>query len=450
MRIDRAHIRNFKCFDETDLELNPRFTLLVGDNGAGKTTMLDALAVAAGIWLVKPPDSTLAGSGRNILPSEIRLLSKEEGDRAQFLECKPVSVEVAGEITGHSVRWCRQVRLDGTRTTNADAKAALEIIERHFSRVLGGESVLSPVIAYYGAGRAWLPSRSRSEQGGRRNGPARRWEAFYDCFNERIRLTDLNVWFRREAIAFASRSGSWRPGYDVVKHAILRCVPDADDLWYDGDRGELVLSIGGEARTFTNLSAGQRMMVALVADIAIKAVAQNAYLVPEVRPHAGEILLSEVLCRTPGLVLIDEIDAHLHPRWQRRVVDDLKQTFPAIQFVCTSHSPFIIQSLEAGELRSLEPGGTALVEYADRSIEDIAEDIQRVDVPQQSHKSLELNRATERYFKLLQEWDGEEESEALKEAEATYRAIAERYSANPGLGAVLKLDALARRTERAK
>ena len=140
----------------------------------------------------------------------------------------------------------------------------------------------------------------------------------------------------------------------------------------------------------------------------------------------------------------------LHPIWQRRVVDDLKLTFPSIQFVCTSHSPFIIQSLEAGELRSLEPGGDALVEYAGRSIEDIAEDIQRVDVPQQSRKSLELNRVTERYFGLLQQWDGEEKSEALKEAESVYREIAERYSANPGLGAILKLNALARKTDRSR
>ena len=451
MRIDRVHIRNFKCFDEKSLELNSRFTLLVGDNGAGKTTMLDALAVAAGVWLVNPPDSTLAGSGRNILGNEIRIVPKKKGDRVQFLECKPVSVEAAGEIDGRSVRWCRQVRRDGTRTTNAESKDALEIIKGHFSQVQAGANVLSPVIAYYGAGRAWLPSRGRSEQRGRRNGPARRWEAFYDCFNERIRLSDLRLWFQREALAFASRAGSWRPGYDVVKRAILRCVPESDDLWYDGDLAELVLSIGGEARTFAHLSAGQRMMVALVADIAIKVVMHNSYLVPgQHRTETDDGLLPEVLQRTPGFVLIDEIDAHLHPRWQRRVVDDLKWTFPGIQFVCTSHSPFIIQSLEAGELRTLDPGGHALVEYADRSIEDIAEEVQRIEVPQQSRKALALARATERYFKLLQAWGGEDKSEELKEAEAAYRTIAERYSTNPGLGAILKLEALAKRSETSK
>ena len=83
------------------------------------------------------------------------------------------------------------------------------------------------------------------------------------------------------------------------------------------------------------------------------------------------------------------------------------------------------------------------MEYANRSIEDIAEDIQEVEVPQQSLKARELAEATERYFSLLQA-DAQGTEAELREAEAAYRAVAERYSANPGLGAILKLEALAR------
>jgi hypothetical protein len=71
VRIDRLELRNFKKFAEFDLSLHHQFTLLIGENGAGKTSVLDALAVALGVWLVRPPDSTLSGSRRRIYPSEI-------------------------------------------------------------------------------------------------------------------------------------------------------------------------------------------------------------------------------------------------------------------------------------------------------------------------------------------------------------------------------------------
>ncbi len=106
MRIDRIKIQNFKRFEEQTLELHPKFTLLVGDNGAGKTTLLDALAVAAAVWLVKVPDSTLAGSGRNILRNEIRLTNKKEGDR-QFV------VLLSSFVKNFQFKWATTQNLIG-------------------------------------------------------------------------------------------------------------------------------------------------------------------------------------------------------------------------------------------------------------------------------------------------------------------------------------------------
>jgi predicted ATP-binding protein involved in virulence len=63
--------------------------------------------------------------------------------------------------------------------------------------------------------------------------------------------------------------------------------------------------------------------------------------------------LPRVLRETPGVVLIDELDVHLHPKWQRRVATDLKETFPSIQFICTSHSPQVIGEVKPEEVRLL-------------------------------------------------------------------------------------------------
>jgi predicted ATP-binding protein involved in virulence len=95
------------------------------------------------------------------------------------------------------------------------------------------------------------------------------------------------------------------------------------------------------------------MMVALVADLAIKIVTQNAAFLPKEIDTENQAL-PQILQQTSGLVLIDEIDVHLHPKWQRQVVDDLKNTFPAIQFVCTTHSPIITSEVEANCIRFLE------------------------------------------------------------------------------------------------
>jgi hypothetical protein len=120
------------------------------------------------------------------------------------------------------------------------------------------------------------------------------------------------------------------------------------------------------------------MMLALAADIAIKAVTQNAYLITDAdgagsgddagygvksvigppsgngTAHSRPRIEHRVLTQTPGVVLIDEIDVHLHPKWQRRVISDLKRTFPSIQFVCTSHSPQVIGEAQGGEIRLVE------------------------------------------------------------------------------------------------
>jgi predicted ATP-binding protein involved in virulence len=356
MRIDKLELRNFKKFPTFDLLLHRQFTLLIGGNGAGKTTLLDALAVALGVWLVDPPDSTLLNSRRGISPSEIRLESTQTGDRIQFREAEGgVSVKATGQIEDReNLVWEHKIKAGKKKATNAGAKDALEVVAKAYQRAKAEEQVLLPVIAYYGAGRAWLSHHERPESRSAASGRARRWAAFYDCLNERIRVADLGDWFHREALAAVNRGGRFRAGYEVVRTAVLRCVPGADGMWFDGDRNEIVLSIDHEAQPFSNLSAGQRMMLALVADIAIKAVKQNNFLVPDDGPAPACGVLPEVLAQTLGVVLIDELDVHLHPSWQRRVASDLKSTFPRMQFVCTSHSPQVIGEVAPEEVRQLD------------------------------------------------------------------------------------------------
>lgn len=83
--------------------------------------------------------------------------------------------------------------------------------------------------------------------------------------------------------------------------------------------------------------------------------------------------------------MIDELDLSLHPTWQKRIVRILKELFPRVQFFCATHSPFIVQSLENGELIALDQEIDS--PYSGRSIEDIAEDIMQVSTPRYSEKN---------------------------------------------------------------
>ena len=437
MRIDRLTIKNFKKFADQTFTLHPQFTLLVGENGSGKTTVLDALAVALGVWLVKTPDSMLDNSRRNILEKEIRLEGVPAGDRIQFLQRRPVVVTATGKIGERdNLTWTRQITAEGKDTNNTKAKEALSIIADIYARVDKGEHVLCPVLAYYGAGRAWLPPSERKKEIAN-GGPARRWAAFYDCFNERIRFDELRKWFQREVTAAGQRSGQMRPGFEVVKRAVLGCVPGTDDVRYDVDQEDIVLSIDGQAQPFDNLSAGQRMMLALVADIASKAVTQNAHLLPHDKLGLEDEPWPRLLRETPGVVLIDELDVHLHPKWQRRVIEDLRTTFLNIQFVGATHSPFVIQSLRSGEELILMDGQPPAY-VADKPIEEIAEGIMGVTNPHVSVRYEEMKDVARHYLETL-----EEAALAPKEKLASYKerladAIAP-YADNPAFQAFLEM-----------
>ena len=137
-----------------------------------------------------------------------------------------------------------------------------------------------------------------------------------------------------------------------------------------------------------------------------------------------------------GVVLIDELELHLHPRWQREAREKLRSTFPNIQFIATTHSPFVIQSLRSGELVNLDPDEFG--EYADKSIEDIAENVMGVEVPQKSERYLQMMSAAQEYFRLLRATQSTEDDIAV--AERKLNELSEPFSDDPAFQALLRLE----------
>lgn len=345
MRIDRLTIENFKGFSRREFSFAPGFNLIVGTNGTGKTSALDALTVAAGSWFlgIRGYEKT-----RHIRTDEIRLAPRSYDGEIRFEDQYPVVIAAHGEVAGEPMDWTRALNSAKGRTTFGKATNIRDAALTAESGARNGSDITLPLISYYGTGRLWLEPRRESEIKDVKKlklttkRQLSRLEGYRNSIDPRLSVRDLVTWIARQSW-IGYQQGREPSVFEAVKQAILGCVEDAQNLYFDPKLGEVVVVMAEHgAQPFANLSDGQRCMLAMVGDIAQKAAKLN--------PQFG----SQVLFETPGVVLIDELDLHLHPRWQRRVISDLRRTFPKIQFICTTHSPQLIGQVKSEEIILLD------------------------------------------------------------------------------------------------
>jgi predicted ATP-binding protein involved in virulence len=419
MRINEIRIQNFKGFKELSETFDPNFTVFVGENGSGKTSMLEAVATALSSF------ARNFGHDSKFDPSSVRLEPSFKGSSLVFEECLPLSLALEGESNGRS--FSSKFQFDGSSRTGLSGSADIltYLIGRDFQRPeLTDENLTWPILLYYdvGRGRGAKPkldwNRLFAEKPKRSDG-YKKWRDSSDL------VSGFISWIgRQEAITFQEKE---EPKISrIVKSAVVSCLPNARDLQFSAKAAEpVVIWDDGTAVSFSNLSQGQKSILAMIGDIARRCATIN--------PHLDDDSVS----RTPGFVLIDELDLHLHPRWQRRIVDDLKRTFPEIQFITTTHSPFIIQALEPGELRILGGEGPK-IEYANRGIEEIARFIQGVDMPATSERFTKQKEAAKTYFQMLREGRDESDPELL-DAKSKLDRLTVSYADNPGLEAIIEM-----------
>jgi len=435
MRIDTLNVKNFKGFAAREFAFHPQFNLVVGVNGTGKTSLLDALSIALGSWLLG-----LRGyDTRHIRATEVSLVGFEQRATGNGSSHRtsitwesqyPCVIEAAGEVLGQYLTWARKLNTPDGRTTYGDARNIKDLAEQTDRKVRRGDEVILPLISYYGTGRLWDVPREQAQIRDEREVTGKealsRLAGYRNSVDPRLSVAELIRWIARQSWVTYQQGGQESATYIAVRDAITRHVEGALDVRFDASFGEVIVEIKDQGKQpFNNLSDGQRCMLAMVGDIAQKAATLN--------PHLGD----QVLAQTPGVVLIDELDLHLHPKWQRHVIENLRATFPEIQFVATTHSPFLIQSLKPGELINLDPETSG--EYADKSIEDITENIMGVKLPQKSERYQRMMHAAEAYFRLLRE-PRPRADDAIEKAQQRLNELAAPFSDDPAFQALLKLE----------
>lgn len=440
MRINKLTVKNFKGFEERtfvfphniDQGGNGSFHLIIGQNGKGKTSVLDALAVAAGSWLLGVPGYKAPA----IADEAIRMEVLDYGDTSRIEQQYPVLVEAEGMIAGEALTWVRE--RDSDETSAAKAENIKALAER-LGRSSQGDMSL-PLIAYYGTGRLWQARPFlgiRRLQGGIPHKPfnplqplgyylaedfASRLAGYRDSTDPTCNPRDLLNWLKFEQ-QLAVQENRESMQFTTVKSAIQNSVEGCNKVEYHLRLG-LLLNIEGQPRLpFSALSDGQRNMVALIGDIAFKAAQLN--------PHLGK----EVLQKTPGIVLIDELDLHLHPKWQRHVIEDLRRLFPEIQFIATTHSPFIIQTARDGELIKLD--GELATEPGGKTLEEIARLIMDVIDTERSPRYQEKLNVARAYLALVAE-SKTATPQRREEIQARLMTMLAPFSDNPAYAALLE------------
>lgn len=364
MRIDRLELLNFRGFERLELELHPRLTLLIGVNGSGKSNALEGLAVALGAWLLGLTDASR--NARKIRRGDIRHVVHTAAGAPSLEPRFPVVVAATGVVAGVHLTWQRKVSgVDAGHHFVADVDAfdvpwqhdalpevpegILElraIAGRSQARLEGAQDVALPLLAYYRTSRLWAVVGDANHRTGERVqklGP--RVRGYEQCLAAGATHERLEAWMAwRTEVSLQQLSEHIKAGgvlkdvprspqLEAIEQAVLRCVQGAKRFFYDVNHQELRLELDtGELVPFSQLSDGYRNLVAMVADITWRASQLN--------PHYG----ADAARKATGIVLIDELELHLHPAWQRRVIDNLLDTFPNLQFVATTHSPQIIAS----------------------------------------------------------------------------------------------------------
>ncbi|WCN10707.1 AAA family ATPase [Marinomonas mediterranea] len=431
MKLTKLTVDNFRCYKERSFLFHPEFNLVVGQNATGKTALLDATATAVATWLL---GFSIRHDRKPIEASDATLSYVEQSGESQFVESWPVNVIANGELNGKQVSWQRSKHSKGGNTRYGDASELRDIAR--LSNDSLSEEIPLPLISYYGTMRLWQDPKKSKEQVSKakpslnKHSKPSRLDGYKHCVDPRIALKELVTWFAKQEWQ-SFQLGKEPTMLKVVREAILGCIDQATSLRYDPKREELLLTLEkGEPQPFSTLSDGQRCILALVADLAQKAATLN--------PHMGE----GVLQKTEGVVLIDELDLHLHPRWQRRVIEDLRTTFPNIQFICTTHSPFLIQSLRSNE-ELIMLDGESIANPANKTIEEIAADIMNINSPEVSSRYSEMKSVAGEYMKNL--LDAEKApAEKLEDYKNRLAEAIAPYDDNPAFQAFLEMQRIAK------
>jgi predicted ATP-binding protein involved in virulence len=358
MHIQKVIIKNFRCFEHLEVNLDPDINIFVGNNGSGKSALLDGIAAAMYPYVVEI--QKIVGKKEEISPVLKRDLpaKKESSERRTDTKFTVSSTSFPDWTMGYKNipteddnERIKRIKVnfslllsqpDGIRQLDDEIRNKWDILNKN------AQSELS-IIAYYKGDRNLTNITDIQNIS---NQSFDRFDALKNAFDATANFTDLVNWFfLREYEEL--REGRNRkdinfelPDLKQIRKAISTIIAPNARVYFSGATSAKLMvewtMETGEKRELllSQLSAGYRNMLALVMDFARRLAQAN----PDMEnPLAAEAIL-----------MIDELDLHLHPTWQQKIIPDLKKVFPNTQIIATTHSPEVVTTVKQNQVKILE------------------------------------------------------------------------------------------------
>jgi len=345
MKLTRLTLTNFRCFDDLEIHFDDKLTVLIAPNGAGKTTVLDAASVILSSFV----GAFDMGKAHGFAPADARYALVTEGDPTPEQQY-PVDVCATFSVPALE-NQSRQLSGPKNKTTVKGIARLIDYGKQLMSDIRQQDTEL-PVIAYYGTGRLWKQHKLMERQ---KITSASRSMGYEDCLSSSSSYLQMQIWMKSATFAAVQEQQmpDTYPGLPVTKQlqAVKNVVNEVlkhtgwHNFHYSISHDELAMQHKDRGILPVGmLSDGVRAMVSMTADLAWRCVKLNS------------ARAEQAPASTPGIVMIDEVDMHLHPEWQQQVVGSLTSVFKHVQFILTTHSPQVISTVHSECIRILDNG----------------------------------------------------------------------------------------------
>ena len=414
--ISSLELTNFRLFSQLTVELHPELTVLVAPNAGGKTSVIEALFYHLYLFIsgnqlhekvfndIKKPSPTRLSifeiqaifkiniepnensDYKNIFNNFIYYINQKDTHWVSNISDNNFRLEKNKiyELTNYDREARSKLLLEQIRLSSKPSKAQQHLIDYINHSPNNDAQITIPLFSYFSANRRLYGLNNKLKT----TTPITitKQDAFKALLQNNEDLVDFDLWLRERAIsslevrlANEEQGIQEEPEQDAhlkaVSHVLSQMLSSEVNIatvkYFASEKGIKAVNPTGERIDINDLSHGAKSILTIAAQLAMYSCALN--------PH----LRDKAPANTPGIVLIDEIDLHLHPRWQYHVLDDLRRCFPQMQFIVTTHSPAILSTVKREHIRIIDidnatGNATALMPQSHSYGESIADTLETI------------------------------------------------------------------------